>query len=588
MGLTPGLARAEMFYVAPSGDDTAPGTETQPFATMERAQTAAEPGDTVYFRAGRYRFASTTAADGIVLAKSGQEGSPIRYWAYPGELPVFDFTGLSAQARITGLRVSANWLHVKGFEFSGVPQNLTTEHESWGIYNTGSHNTYEALDLHHHMGPGLFIARGGDNLVLNCDSHHNYDPKSSSGDGTNADGFGCHSETGAKGNVFRGCRAWWNSDDGFDLIQAQEPVIIEHSWAWKNGYQPDTMTGKADGNGFKAGGYGVPATHLPAQPPKHSVRFCLAFENRASGFYANHHPVPSEFYHDTALRNRSANFNMLGLEGNVGVLRNNLAYGGTLLANGDGSDVRASSWTLPVMVSDDDFLSVDSSAAAQPRQADGSLPVLAFARLQAASDLVDKGEDVGLPFQGARPDLGAFETGLPVLDEPEPVTAGASAAVGGAHAAAVGGASAAGVQSAAGSGGAGGDGGGGAKAPAVSAPEPRAGVSASVGQAGAAPSPQAGPPVESGCSCRVLRVRARLPVLSSCLWIVALARLARRRFRRCASQPAASHADTPRARPPSGSRARGASHSGHWMLVSTDSAATSSGRQRSSPSRNTF
>ena len=44
-----------------------------------------------------------------------------------------------------------------------------------------------------------------------------------------------------------------------------------------------------------------------------------------------------------------------------------------------------------------------------PRQADGSLPVNDFARLVARSDLIDKGVDVGLPFAGAAPDLGAFE-----------------------------------------------------------------------------------------------------------------------------------------------------------------------------------
>jgi hypothetical protein len=47
--------------------------------------------------------------------------------------------------------------------------------------------------------------------------------------------------------------------------------------------------------------------------------------------------------------------------------------------------------------------------ALAPRQADGSLPVNDFARLVATSALVDKGKDVGLPFVGAAPDLGAFE-----------------------------------------------------------------------------------------------------------------------------------------------------------------------------------
>ncbi|MFI5308772.1 MAG: DUF1565 domain-containing protein, partial [Polyangiales bacterium] len=179
-------ARASTFYVAPDGSDASPGTEAMPFATIAHAQDAASAGDTVYFRGGTYSFTSATAADGVVLNKSGSSGARISYWAYAGEVPVFDFSGMTAQARITGLRVTASFVHLKGFEVRNVPQNITTQHESWGIYNTGSSNIYENLNLHHNMGPGLFIAKGGNNLALNCDSHHNYDPKSSSGDGTNA------------------------------------------------------------------------------------------------------------------------------------------------------------------------------------------------------------------------------------------------------------------------------------------------------------------------------------------------------------------------------------------------------------------
>ncbi|MBN1309005.1 MAG: hypothetical protein JXA18_13865, partial [Chitinispirillaceae bacterium] len=44
-----------------------------------------------------------------------------------------------------------------------------------------------------------------------------------------------------------------------------------------------------------------------------------------------------------------------------------------------------------------------------PRKADGSLPDVKFMHLSANSKLIDKGKDVGLPFTGSAPDLGAFE-----------------------------------------------------------------------------------------------------------------------------------------------------------------------------------
>lgn len=406
------------FYVAPTGDDANPGTEAKPFATMARGQMAASPGDTVYLRGGTYAFASATASDGIDLTKSGASADRrISYVAYAGETPVFDFSGMTAMARIKGINVTASYILLRGIELKNVPQNLTTAHESWGIYNDGgSNNVYDRLNLHHNMGPGLFIVHGANNLVSNCDSHHNFDPKSSTGPGTNADGFGCHvNKAGDTGNVFRGCRAWWNSDDGFDLIQAQEPVVIEDSWAFYNGYMPDSTSQASggDGNGFKAGGYGIPATNVPTNPPSHTVRRCVAFRNRAAGFYQNHHPVSDHFYDNTSYSNASSDFNLLGLNGNVGILRNNIAFGGTLLANNSGVDDTSNSWSLPVMVSAADFMGVDVTGVDGPRNADGSVPDLPFLRLVKGSDLIDAGVDVGLPYVGKAPDLGAFEFGAP-------------------------------------------------------------------------------------------------------------------------------------------------------------------------------
>jgi hypothetical protein len=425
----PFAASAAEYYVAPTGSDAADGSEAAPWASMAHAQSAVTAGDTVYFRDGTYAYTSGTSTcssdtatiNAIELTKSGAAGKLISYVAYAGETPVFDFAGIKDSCRVTGIRVTASFLHLTGLEIRGVPQNNTANHESWGIWNSGSNNVYELLNLHDNMGPGLFISDGGQNLVLNCDSHDNFDPNSSTGPGTNADGFGCHIGASGTGNVFRGCRSWYNSDDGYDFIQAQVPVLIENSWAFYNGYLAGTTTASGgDGNGFKGGGYGSPPTHVPTTPPQHTIQNCVSFRNRASGFYANHHPVANFWYNDTAYDNKSANFNMLGLDGstaiNVGVLRNDLAFTGTALANGTGGmvDDQFDSWdaSLGVTVSAADFQSVDVTGWDGPRAADGSLPVLTSLHLANGSDLIDEGTDVGLPYAGSKPDLGAFETGL--------------------------------------------------------------------------------------------------------------------------------------------------------------------------------
>ena len=297
----------------------------RPSASITRGQTAAAPGDTIYVRGGVYSFTAgtnkcasqTDTVNAIVLNKNGSSGNLIHYLAYPGEIPVFDFSKMKDDCRVKGFDVTGSWIHLKGLEVKGVPQNNMLNHESWGVWISGSNNIFEQLNLHHNMGPGLFIQNGGNNLVLNCDSHHNYDPMTSNGAGQSADGFGAHISAGAAntGNVFRGCRAWWNTDDGFDLINAFEPVVIENSWAWYHGYLPDTMTSIPDGNGngFKAGGYGTDTSKFPSTVPKHVVRQCLSVQNKASGFYANHHPGPVIFNNNTGYNNKPS-FNLLGMD----------------------------------------------------------------------------------------------------------------------------------------------------------------------------------------------------------------------------------------------------------------------------------
>jgi hypothetical protein len=465
---SPRLLLAATYYVAPNGSDGAAGTEAAPFASWEHAQSVASPGDTVYFRGGRYHYTDATSTcsstsatvNAVVLSKSGTSGNPIKYWAYPGEKPIFDFSGITDMGkyncRQAGVRVTASWLHLKGLELTGALQLNNLNHESWCVYvYGGSNNVFELLDAHHNMGPGFFIQRGGNNLFLNCDSHENEDTLTSNGDGQSADGFGCHpNQTGDTGNVFRGCRAWWNTDDGWDFINASAVCTVENSWTWYSGYKPDAISNGApvslssgNGNGFKGGGYGMPPSGVPSPAPQHVVRFNVSFYNKAAGFYANHSPNNLYFYNNTGFHN-SPDFNMLGVGSDgsssisVGTLRNNVAFAGSLTSNidlGGSIDDKYNSWdsSVGVTVANADFQSVSFAppascpaaykaggtvcvpptdttsfaGMASARQADGSLPVLPFLRPAAGSHLIDKGQDIGFDFTGAAPDLGAFEYG---------------------------------------------------------------------------------------------------------------------------------------------------------------------------------
>ncbi len=418
---------ANEFYVAIDGDDSHEGTIDHPLASIMQAQRMVAPGDTVYIRGGTYRMTESQIASKrriwanvIELDRSGDIDKRIRYWAYNDEVPVFDFSEIKPRGmRVNAFAVTGSWIHLKGIEVIGVQVTILSHTQSICFANDGNDNIFENLRMHDGQAIGIYSVRGSDNLFLNCDAYRNHDPVSEGGRGGNVDGFGCHPTRGSTGNVFRGCRAWFNSDDGFDCISASESVTFENCWAFWNGYSP-SFERRADGNGFKIGGYAsLSASRLPQPIPRHVVRNCVAVRNKNNGFYGNHHIGGSDWLHNTSFRN-GVNFNMLSrLSDNVTdvpgydhVLRNNLSFDSRRhLINLDPmkSDSAGNSWASEITLSESDFQSLDEDQLLLSRQSDGELPLLTFLHLNPQSRLVDAGVANGLPFVGKAPDIGAFE-----------------------------------------------------------------------------------------------------------------------------------------------------------------------------------
>ncbi len=76
------------FYVAPTGDDSNPGTEASPWKTIQKASSTLTAGQTVYIRSGTYN-------EQVTPQNSGTAGQVITYTNYPGEAPVLDGTGVT-------------------------------------------------------------------------------------------------------------------------------------------------------------------------------------------------------------------------------------------------------------------------------------------------------------------------------------------------------------------------------------------------------------------------------------------------------------------------------------------------------------
>jgi MYXO-CTERM domain-containing protein len=338
-------------------------------------------------------------------------------------------------------------MHLKGLEIGPAKVGSSGSH-SYSLLRTknASNNTFELLNIHNGFGPGLFIDTGtGGNLILNCDSHDNYDVNGSQGDGQNGDGFGVHYQTTGPSTIIRGCRSWHNSDDGYDFIYQEVPVTIENSFATGMGYGTS-----GNGNGFKIGSSGTGIRHL--------VQNNVAWKNSSSGFYANHSSGGNTWYNNTSYSN-GTQYNMLAssfeadgrtiatavitLTGTkVHIMRNNIGFPNKN-SNMTGVDTQFNTWDLNITPAASDFVSISDTGCTGPRDPDGSIPAACtFMHLTAGSPMIDKGTDVGLPYVGAAPDLGAYEYGAaagggsgtggaPGTTGGSPSTGGAKATTGG-------------------------------------------------------------------------------------------------------------------------------------------------------------
>ena len=469
-------AFGSVYYVATDGKDTNAGSKEKPFATLNKANAVVQAGDTVWIRGGVYDLKDTVyykryrMTAGILLTASGEsDDNRIHYLAYPSERPIFDGANLpigqghshsdagviDSVTYTSPIVISAKYLHLKGFEVRNTPMK---HNSNSGIFLYASKHIFlEQIDSHHNAGPGFFIndgaSDGGGHIVLNCDAHDNYDPTGRQGDGENADGFGAHYQEPGDGDTtkFIGCRSWWNSDDGFDFINQEFPVVLENCYAMGNGYSYYGTQSPKNGNG-----HGIKMGESTLGGGHHLIQYCVAWKNKSTGFYANYTGAGSRWFNNTSYMNVGHAFSMASTtfdaEGNrtadvapltgdnAHVLKNNIAFPNKLSQIGecwyktatidkyvDCPAGENNTWNFNLDLTEDDFESLDDPSMTVtgkdlskipgilgPRNADGSIPNVGFLKLKEGSRAIDKGVDVGMPFAGAAPDLGAYEFGMPV------------------------------------------------------------------------------------------------------------------------------------------------------------------------------
>lgn len=402
------------YYLAPTGSDASGnGSIGSPWFSLNKAWSVVVAGDLVYMRGGTYIYSTQQTMSN----KSGTSGNLIKIWAYPGEIPKIMHTTPSGWFI---LMENSNYIHFKGLEISGENRAAGTG-LNWEMYGC-NYCIIEQIN-YHNLVQGLFIRGnsstglgGYGNTFLNCDFHHNQDPNSSPAY-EHADGCGFNwnaTQTGVAPNVMKGCRIYWNCDDGLDMWQDDLPLIIDNCWSFYNGYIPGTFNSVGTGgNGFKLG----VSQDDHGNTPLITVKNCIAYKNKMDGFNQNGTKSAVAFYNNIAYLNGRKDYWLGDDNTHSHILTNNISYKNASAATISSASILTTNTILlngsvnsAFSVSDNDFQSLSDNQLLNPRKADGSLPDVTFLKLASTSALIDKGTDVGIAYSGAKPDLGPFES----------------------------------------------------------------------------------------------------------------------------------------------------------------------------------
>ena len=281
----------QSIWVAP--DAKGSGSKEDPMSIYDAVKYV-QPSQQIVLMEGTYKLESSLK---IARGINGTAENMIYMVADPAATtrPVLDFQELS-----TGMIIGGDYWYFKGFD---VTRSANAQK---GIQVSGNHNTLDQINAYHNGNTGIQISRLNStdeyenwpsyNLILNCTSYGNADAGYE-----DADGFAAKLTVG-DGNVFDGCIAHHNADDGWDLFAKVQTgsigvVTIKNSIAYANGYLEDG-TDAGNGNGFKMGGDSMPGAHV--------LDNCISFCNKAKGIDSNSCP-DIKIKNSTSIDNESYN-----------------------------------------------------------------------------------------------------------------------------------------------------------------------------------------------------------------------------------------------------------------------------------------
>lgn len=311
-------------YVTAAGTPFKRGTSWEDAVNVATALKYAAPGQTILLKGEYYDMSAAS-----LLVERGRDGTPDApiTMTTDGGFATFDFgrTG-------TGFTCWGDWWNMS---FINICNTMDLQK---GMQLAGSNCVLERMNFYNNGTTGLQVSGTSNetyelwpanNTIINCTSMNNGDSGYE-----DADGFAAKLTCGP-GNVFIGCIAAYNADDGWDMFAKAATgeigaVTIRDCVVYRNGYlmvKPGsaktaivfadvnvdengtltfagsegvdyTMIEAGNGNGFKMGGTNIPGDH--------KLYNSISYENKSKGIDSNSCP-DIKVYDSTTFNNGSHN-----------------------------------------------------------------------------------------------------------------------------------------------------------------------------------------------------------------------------------------------------------------------------------------
>jgi parallel beta-helix repeat protein len=378
-----------MYYVAKNGEDSNPGTFKKPFLTINKAAKIAIAGDIVYVREGTYK-------ERVLPKTSGEPGKYITFKNFENEQVIIDASGLPQGIMLAGVY----YIRVQGFtvlnsSHSGI--HIQDRFGNEGGYNIIQENTVKYCGTENYS--GIYI--GGSNN----DVSHNY----VSGSGSRIKGhgiyvFGNHNVVGDN-EIFSNTRMGIRMEGDYNMINKN---II-----------------------YNNGEYGISIWVDEGQTCKNTIILQnLIYNNvlggiRVYGFGAGDKPNHVHIFNNTIINlGGESGIKIGGGPKNTQILNNIITGEMKKLISTDDQSLDGYIENYNIFFGSEIFMhaSIRYDSFEEYRQAT-SLSTNSYFQNPLLTDghhptkesiAVDNAIDIGIPYSGNAPDIGAFEFKPPI------------------------------------------------------------------------------------------------------------------------------------------------------------------------------